>query len=174
MKFGPFIAITLVIGAAVGWLAPGANEPAAGPSAANAPDSADQLAALQQDEWSAGEVVLPRAEDGHFYADVSVDGNSALMLVDTGASTIALTGEDAEAMGITWDESDVRPVASGASGPVYGVRVTLELVQVGELEAKDVAATVVPEGLGISLLGQSFLSQIRKVEMEQDRMILGG
>jgi len=57
---------------------------------------------------------------------------------------------------------------------VYGVPVTLDQVQLGDLEARNVAAIVVTEGLEISLLGQSFLSKIERVEMEQDRMVLGG
>ena len=173
MKFGPFIAITLVIGAAVGWLAPDASDTVSTPGAASE-DSEAQLNALQQEQWLAGETVLPRAEDGHFYADVTIDGTSAQMLVDTGATTVALTAGDAEAMGISWSDSDVRPVARGANGMVYGVPVTLGVVQLGDLEAKDVEAMVVPEGLDISLLGQSFLSKIERVEMEQDRMVLGG
>ena len=173
MKFGAFIGITLAVGLAVGWLAPPGSDvnPAPERTSEEAPA---QLAAMQQDQWLAGETVLPRADDGHFYAEVTIDGATAHMLVDTGATTIALTGEDAEAMGITWSDSDVQPVAKGANGTVYGVPVTLGLVQLGEFEAKDVAAMVVPEGLYISLLGQSFLSRIDRVEMEQDRMVLGG
>lgn len=174
MKFGPFVVLTLAAGALVGWFAPGMSDPTAAPGVAKPKDAEAQLEVLQRDQWLAGEVVLPRAEDGHFYADVTVDGGSALMLVDTGATTVALTGEDAEALGIAWNDGDVRPVAKGASGTVYGVPVTLEHVQLGEFEARGVAAIVVPEGLGISLLGQSFLSQIERVEMEQDRMVLGG
>ena len=128
---------------------------------------------VQEEASVGGEVVLPRGEDGHFYADVTIDGATAHMLVDTGATVIALTGEDADAMGIYWDETAVQPVARGASGAVYGVPITLETVELGPIEARDVEAIVVPEGLGISLLGQSFLSRIGKVEMDQQRMVLG-
>ena len=174
-RFAPFVVITIAIGAAVGWLSPGSPEvvPAAAAGTADDAESA-QLQALQEEQWLTGEFAIPRADDGHFYADVSVDGTSALMLVDTGATTVALTGEDAEAMGLGWNEADVRPVARGANGAVYGVTVTLTSVQVGDFEARDVAAIIVPEGLGISLLGQSFLSRIEKVKLEQDRMVLGG
>jgi aspartyl protease family protein len=174
MKFGPFVAITIAVGAAVGWMAPGAPEPDDEARTEQAQEPQSKLDVLQQNQWFAGEVVLPRADDGHFYADVTVDGASALMLIDTGATTVALTGEDAEAIGLTWSDSDIRPVAKGASGTVYGVPVKLGHVQLGGLEARDVAALVVPEGLGISLLGQSFLSRIERVEMDQDRMVLGG
>jgi aspartyl protease family protein len=172
MKFAPFVVITIAIGLAVGWLAPGAPDQAAESSTGSEQESSAELAVMQRDQWLAGEVVLPRAEDGHFYADVTVDGSSALMLVDTGATTVALTGEDAEAMGISWSDSDIRPVAKGASGTVYGVPVTLDQVQLGDLEARGVPAIVVPEGLGISLLGQSFLSKVSRVEVTGDEMVL--
>ena len=64
-------------------------------------------------------------------------------------------------------------VARGASGPVYGVSVTLDRGTLGGHEARDVAALIVPEGLGVSLLGQSFLSTIHPVRIEHDRMVLG-
>lgn len=134
----------------------------------------DQPKIMQQDQWLAGETALPRQPDGHFYAGVAIDGQPSRMLVDTGASMVALTGADAEAIGLTWEPGDVRPVARGASGPVYGVSVTLDRVALGDLEARNVAAIIVPEGLGISLLGQSFLSQIGRVEIRDGAMMLGG
>ncbi len=174
MKFAPFVVVTIVIGAAVGWLAPGAPETATETKPESEQGSEPQLDVLQQDQWNAGEVVLPRADDGHFYADVTVDGGSANMMVDTGASIVALTADDADAVGVQWSQDAIQPVARGASGTVYGVPVRLERVQVGQLEAQGVDAVVVPEGLDVSLLGQSFLSKIQRVEIEQDRMVLGG
>jgi aspartyl protease family protein len=173
MKFGTFIAMTLGVGMLVGWFGPGAPNMASAPQAADE-QSPSRLAAMQRDQWLAGETVLPRADDGHFYADVTVDGVSTQMLVDTGATTVALTGDDAEAMGLSWNDADVEPVARGANGLVYGVPVTLGQVSIGDLEARDVEAMIVPDGLDISLLGQSFLQKIEHVEMESDRMVLGG
>jgi len=175
VKNAPVFAI-IAAGGLFGWFAPGLLERApAEPVAAVAEvEAQERLGVLHEDEWLAGEVVLPRADDGHFYAEVAVDSGSAHMLVDTGATVIALTGEDAEAMGVAWNESEVRPVARGANGTVYGVPVTLEHVQLGEFEARGVPAVVVPEGLGISLLGQSFLSRVERVEIDGDRMLLGG
>lgn len=119
------------------------------------------------------ELVLQRERDGHFYADVSVDGVPTRMLVDTGASVVALTGDDALAMGIYWDDHDVQPVAQGASGAVHGVRTNIPRLRLGEFEASNVDAIIVPEGLGISLLGQSFLETIGDVRIADDRMVLG-
>ena len=119
------------------------------------------------------EVALPRQSDGHFYADVMIAGVQTRMLVDTGASVIALTGADADALGLVWDEASLATVAQGANGPVKGVTTTLPAVSVGGFEASSVAAIIVPEGLHISLLGQSFLSSVDKLQIVDDRMILG-
>ena len=168
------ILFVVAAGAAFGWFAPGMSGDGGAPSANELAATDAKLAELQGGDWNAGEEVLPRAGDGHFYADVTIDGTSAQMLVDTGASMVALTAEDADAMGVPWNEDEVHMVARGANGPVYGVSVVLNQVQIGQLEAQNVEAVVIPEGLGISLLGQSFLSKIDRVEMVDDKMVLGG
>lgn len=179
MKHAPILMI-LAAGGLFGWFAPDLSERGKAPGPAKAEqaeaDAAqdEPQAALLQSSWNEGEVVLTRAPDGHFYAEVSVGGVSAHMLVDTGASVIALTADDADRLGVRWNADEVRPVAKGASGTVYGVPARLERVQLGEIEADGVEAVVVPEGLGISLLGQSFLSKVGRVEMSDDRMTLGG
>lgn len=120
----------------------------------------------------AEEIALDRAADGHFYAEVMIDGMPTLMLVDTGASAVALTGDDADALGLIWDGAEIVPVAEGASGPVYGIRTVLPRVSIGGLEAENVTAMIVPEGLPISLLGQSFLAEIERVEISGNRLVL--
>lgn len=177
MKTSPFLGV-IAAGVLFGWFAPDFSR-SAETSHAESGDAAKPIAAdhsrrLAVARQAAGEVVLPRAPDGHFYADVTVEGVTKEMLIDTGASVIALTGPDAEAMGLYWTEADVAPVARGASGTVYGVPVTLNLVQVGDFEVQAVEAVIVPRGLGVSLLGQSFLSQVGRVEIEGEQMVLGG
>ena len=120
-----------------------------------------------------GPTELHRAGDGHFYAPVTVGTRPVTMLVDTGASVVALTGEDARAAGVTWNPGQLAVVAQGASGPVRGVAVTLESVRLGGHEARGVSAVVIPQGLPISLLGQSFLKDVEPVRIEKDRMVLG-
>ena len=116
--------------------------------------------------------MLEREYDGHFYADVRVDGGNYRFLVDTGASLLALTGEDAEAMGLFWDESDLTHIGEGASGAVRGVPVVLDRVELGGHVAENVEAAIIPDGLGVSLLGQSFLQKVGKVQIEGERMVL--
>ena len=150
------------------------REPSAGDSTAPVtpgPSTAQQQA---QTQWYSGDHVLERRSNGHFYALASVNGASANMLIDTGASVVALTREDAQAAGVHFDENDIRPIGRGANGPVYGVPTRLREVTLGGLSVRNVEAVVVPDGLDVSLLGQSFLSQLGSVEINGDTMTLSG
>jgi aspartyl protease family protein len=172
MRFAPFFVATIAIGALVGWFAPDATGPAPAVEAAHAAAPANRLEAAHGEQWSATEVVLPRNANGHFFAEVASDSGKVMMLVDTGATMVALTGNDAAMLGVEWQTNQVRPVARGASGDVYGVPVVLERIEVGGIEARRVQAVVVPDGLDISLLGQSFLAKVNRVEVTADQMVL--
>lgn len=152
------------------------SERSANPWSVNAPEVGDSnkiaLKTAGQTGWSGGEVALSRQSDGHFYANITVDSQDMRVLVDTGASIVALTGADARGLGIDWDPGQVRPIGRGASGDVYGVPVMLERIALEGIEASQVQAVIVPEGLDVTLLGQSFLSQIDKVEISGNKMIL--
>lgn len=134
---------------------------------------AAQKSAPATAQWYQGGHTLVREGDGHFYADVAVAGAPLRMMVDTGASVIALTAADASAAGLSWNDADVRPIGRGASGDVHGVAAMLSEVEVGGMARHNVQAVIIPEGLDTSLLGQSFLSAIDNVEIADDRMILG-
>ncbi|MEM6477106.1 MAG: TIGR02281 family clan AA aspartic protease, partial [Pseudomonadota bacterium] len=125
-------------------------------------------------DWFAGDHTLERQADGHFYASAIVDGAQVRMMVDTGASVIALTAADASAAGLYWDDSEVRMIGRGASGAVYGVPARLDEVEIGGMVRRNVDAVIIPQGLGISLLGQSYLKQISGVEIADNKMILSG
>jgi aspartyl protease family protein len=162
----------LIVGALIGWLGPDFSAPAEpGPVAPSAvPERQLQLASEPQ--WYGGDLVLDRAGDGHFYASVRVDTRDYRMLVDTGASMVALTGEDARNIGLHWDPGALAPVARGAGGVVMGVPVELAEVAVGDFVAHGVDAVIIPEGLPVSLLGQSFLSQVEIVAISGDTLTL--
>lgn len=174
MRFGAFFVGTLVVGGLVGWFAPGGPQsaPSPAPEAPAADEGQQQLAVVRSTPRRSGEVVLERDANGHFYAQASTDTGKVMMLVDTGATVVALTGNDASMMGVNWNPGDVRPVARGASGDVYGVPVVIDRLAVGGIEARRVQAVVVPEDLDISLLGQSFLSKVGRVEVSGDEMVL--
>jgi len=160
-----------------GWLAPGLSvttDDTDGDAGSVEPDRAPAESVHDRAAWLAGETVLNREADGHFYANALVEGSSYRFLVDTGASMVALTGQDADAMGLQWDETSLKPIGRGASGTVHGVSVTIPSMELGGFEARDVHAAIIPDGLDVSLLGQSFLSQVSNVEISGDQMRLGG
>ncbi len=117
------------------------------------------------------ETTLERSPDGHFYAEMRVNGTPITFMVDTGASVIALSREDAARLGISAVESDFTAVAQTASGTVGLKPVTLDRVALGSLEANQVEAAVVQQGLTTSLLGQSWLKRVGTVRIEGDRMM---
>jgi aspartyl protease family protein len=170
MKHAPILMV-VAAGGLFGWFAPNLSADRRAPEEA-APVAASAPAAASTFGPDPG-VVLRRAADGHFYAEVIVGASSTRMLVDTGASVVALTAEDADAIGIPWRSVPLEPVARGAGGEVLGVRVVLDRIQLGLHEAQGVEAVVVPQDLEVSLLGQSFLSHIARVEIDRDRMTLG-
>lgn len=116
-------------------------------------------------------VELRREPDGHFYADVEINGTPVRALVDTGASGIALSREDARRAGIGISIGMYEVVGVGASGEVRGERVTLDRVTLGSETVEDMRAIVLDSG-DLTLLGQSFLSHFDSVEIQGDKMVL--
>jgi aspartyl protease family protein len=118
-----------------------------------------------------GTVELDREADGHFYADVQVNGATLHMLVDTGATIIALSREDARSAGLATSIGMPEVIGRGADGDVHGEIATLDRVSLGEKTVEGLPAVVLNSGEQ-SLLGQSFLSKFQKVEIQGDRMLL--
>ena len=123
-------------------------------------------------QTSGGEVRLGRSGDSHFYADTAVDGADIRMMVDSGASIVALTRRDAEAIGIDVDSLPIGGMARTAGGDVPMRTVTLGRVAVEGIEVRQVPAAVIDADMGVSLLGQSFLSKLDAVNIEWDVMKL--
>ena len=117
------------------------------------------------------ETRIRRSENGHFYVHGMVNGQLVRFLVDTGATGVALTATDAERTGVSFSPRNFEVVGTGASGAVRGQVVRLDSVDVDGKVASNVPAAVL-EGLEISLLGQSYLSQLASVEMSGDYMVL--
>jgi len=116
-------------------------------------------------------IELKRDASGYFYANVQINGAQLHMLVDTGASIIALSRNDAQLAGIATDIGMNEVVGEGADGPVRGQEVRLDRVTMGDRTVEGLPAVVLNSG-NQSLLGQSFLSKFSSVKIEGDRMIL--
>jgi len=101
-----------------------------------------------------------RRRGGNWVVDVVVnDMRSSTFLVDSGASACAITPELAEALGIVPDP-DAQPVlVRGVTGSTWGRRVTIPSIRVGDMEARDVIAFVLPLPGLEGILGNTFLAR---------------
>jgi len=118
------------------------------------------------------ETVYRRARDGHFYVDADVNGASIRFVVDTGASVIALSPEDARAAGLQVLSQDFTLRANTANGVARVAPVTLRAVGLGQFTASEVPAIVVEQPMQASLLGMSFLSRLQGFETRGDELVL--
>jgi aspartyl protease family protein len=119
-----------------------------------------------------GEASIAKSSDGHFWAEAEVDGHPVRFLVDTGATAVALTADDARNLGIDPSSLQYQYTVMTANGPARAAQVKLGLVSVGRAQISDVQAFVIDKGLGTSLLGMSYLGRLAKFEATPDAMVL--
>ena len=98
--------------------------------------------------------------DGHYWADALIEGRAIRMMVDTGASVVALTRHDAARLGLRLKPDDFSGTVITASGPVRAAPVELQTVAVAGARVERVQALVVEHGLPHSLLGMSYLGRL--------------
>ena len=112
---------------------------------------------------------ITRSFDGHFYVTAQVNGVPIRFMIDTGASMVALSAEDADRARVPMDGQV--GIARGAGGDVELTQTRIDSITVGGLTARAVRGAVIDQ-LDHSLLGQTFLSQLQSVEISGDTMTL--
>jgi aspartyl protease family protein len=121
---------------------------------------------------SGRQIELKASRNGHFMADAEVNGRRIEVMVDTGASIIALTYEDAETIGVAPSPRDFTHQVSTANGVARVAPVRLDRVMIGDILVRDVQAAVAERGkLNVTLLGNSFLSRV-SYRVANGRLIL--
>ena len=116
------------------------------------------------------EIVLVAGPGGHFITGGAINGQMVSFLVDTGATTIALSQAEAVRIGLDL-RNGRRGLSSTANGVVPVIGVTLNTVRVGEVEVANVPAAVIPAPMPHVLLGNSFLTRFN-MRRENDVMRL--
>lgn len=101
-----------------------------------------------------------KGPDGHYWADAMIEGRAVHVLVDTGASLVVLTPEDAARLGVKLVPDAFSATVVTASGPVRAAPVQLSTVAVAGARVDAVEAVVVEHGLPHSLLGMSYLGRL--------------
>jgi aspartyl protease family protein len=129
--------------------------------------------AAEQTSQASDSVVVPRDARGHFRTEARVDGRHLDFLIDTGASVIALTANDAASLGLHPGASEYGVTLKTANGVVHAAPTMLGMVEIGGIIIRDVTAVVMPDGaLSENLLGMSFLTRLRHFEYSEGKMVL--
>jgi aspartyl protease family protein len=132
-------------------------------------------AAALRDETSGSRdgVELVADRTGHFAAKLDVNGRDIEALVDTGASIVMLTYDDAQRAGIYLRDSDFTMQMQTANGLSRAAPVMLERVAIGPILVRNVQAGVAERGvLRTNLLGMSFLKRLQSFEIRSGRLVL--
>ena len=150
----------VAFGAFIGFAASGDRQPASAPVEVASTGTREPVVSR-----------IRRAPNGHFYVHATVNGKLVRFMVDTGATMVALTEEDARRVGEGFSPERYETIGTGASGPVSGQDIRIDSVEIEGKRVSNVRGAVV-QGLDISLLGQTYLSRMGSVEMTADEMVI--
>lgn len=120
----------------------------------------------------AGQIIVPRSPDGHYYLSVELNGTDVRFVVDTGASDMVLTQSDATRAGLDLDQLTYLGRANTANGEVRTAFVRLDTVRLGDVTDRDVPAVVNGGEMEQSLLGMGYLQRWGRLEIANNELIL--
>lgn len=116
----------------------------------------------------AREVVIPAGPGGHFTVGGAINGRAVRFMVDTGATMVALSQDEANRLGLDYQRGE-RGMTQTANGNVLVWLTTLSSLRVGEVELANVRAVVVPAAMPGILLGNSALGRF---SMQRDSDVM--
>lgn len=119
-----------------------------------------------------GQIEIPLSRDGHFHATLAINDVPVSFVIDTGASMIVLSAQDAQRIGLEPDALPYIGEARTANGVVRTAPVRLDRVALGPFELSDVRAVVNQGQMDGSLLGMSWITQFAGVEITRNRLTL--
>mgnify|MGYP003631592544 FL=1 len=117
-------------------------------------------------------IVLPRERDGHYYLTLDVNGVPVNFVVDTGATQVVLTQQDAARIGIDMGALAYLGIANTANGTVRTAAVRLDTVSLGTMRDTRVRAVVNDGQMDGSLLGMTYLSRFDSITIKDNQLIL--
>jgi clan AA aspartic protease (TIGR02281 family) len=168
-----YLLVAVVVGAGFAMIQGGDwLEPTAATSASKPSPALRAASATPRSDGDGWEYVVEAGAHGHFVLDALVDGVPLTFLVDTGASDIVLTLDDARALGFLPQTLEFSQRFRTANGEVRGAPVRLRELRIGQFSLYDLDASVNEAPLAISLLGMGFLEQLAGYEVDDGRLIL--
>jgi aspartyl protease family protein len=158
--FGAFGALCVGLALWAGHEARSILTPTASPPAAKAAKPATPDRVENSPKSAPNRLVYRADRSGHFLIEAAVNGAPVRFLVDTGATLVALTPEDARAAGISSGSLRFSESVSTANGIARVAPTVLRDIRLEQFSLDDVRAVVMEQPMGISLLGMSFLSRL--------------
>jgi aspartyl protease family protein len=150
-----------------------ASAPSAPAQSAHTQSAAAQTVADAEPASEYREATIAADAGGQYHTKVLIEGQDVDVMVDTGATVVALNAETAARLGVTIDRSQPRWRMTTANGVVFANPVTLKAVSLGAIYMPDVEAVVMPPGASSSnLLGASFLKRLVSVEQRGGMLVL--
>jgi aspartyl protease family protein len=117
-------------------------------------------------------VSIDAERDGHFYVDAEVNSRPVHLMVDTGATVVALRQSDAASAGIRPMPRDFTNPVQTANGTTMAAQTVIDSIMVEDIEVQRIRALVLPDDqLSISLLGASFLNGLQRYEVADGTLV---
>ncbi|MFG6439748.1 retropepsin-like aspartic protease family protein [Roseateles sp. LKC17W] len=116
------------------------------------------------------QIVMPAGHGGHYTTAGTINGHLTQFLLDTGATSVAISQVEADRMGLRYQQGR-RIVTHTANGAVPAYALELSSVRIADVEVRNVAAIVIPSQMPYVLLGNSFLDRFQ-MRRENDVMTL--
>ncbi|WP_068876933.1 MULTISPECIES: TIGR02281 family clan AA aspartic protease [unclassified Phenylobacterium] len=127
---------------------------------------------LHDQQVSGDEVRIRMSRDGHFWAQVKLNGASQRMLIDSGATITALSSQTAARAGVDRDDSVIPVMMRTANGVVRADTGVIDRLELGGVEARNLRVVISPALGPVDVLGMNFLSQLASWRVEDRTLIL--
>lgn len=127
---------------------------------------------LDQQQVAGGELRVPMSRDGHFWVEASINGVPRRMLVDNGATITALSQQTAEEASVERGSGLAQVIVRTANGIIPAETGTVDLLTLGNIDARGLKVVISLNLGGIDVLGMNFLSQLASWRVERRTLIM--
>jgi aspartyl protease family protein len=118
------------------------------------------------------EVRIKLSPDGHFWANVEINGVRRRMLIDSGATITAISQETATAASVDMGSGLTPVVLQTANGIARAETGTIKEFRLGTIEASNLKVVISPALGRFDVLGMNFLSKLSSWRVERGTLIL--
>jgi aspartyl protease family protein len=150
-----------------------ANNPKVVENAAKATEGLAETLPVAKKVTLSGEERIDMSAQGHFIAQFRMNGRSVEAMVDTGATMVAINKSTARRLGINVVPADFKYSVTTANGQTKVARAVIQTIEIGGVRVRDVEAAVLDDrALEGTLLGMSFLRELKSFRVENNELIL--